>query len=96
MNVGFSRRALRDLEDIFDFIARDNPGAAKRVRSAILAAIELAASRPYIGIRNARSRDLRSRLVTGYPFRVHYLIREQDLFVVHIRHTARRPWLGAR
>jgi toxin ParE1/3/4 len=96
MNVGFSKRARRDLEEIFDFIAGDNPAAARRVRRAILDTIELAASRPYLGIKNARSPDLRSRLVTDYPYRVHYLIRERDIFVVHIRHTARQPWSGER
>ena len=96
MNVGFSRRAQRDLEEIFDYIARENLEAAQRVRRAILDTIELAATRPHIGIRNARSRDLRSRLVTRYPYRVHYLIREKEIFIVHIRHTARQPWQDER
>jgi toxin ParE1/3/4 len=58
MNVGFSRRALRDLEEIFDYIAIDNPQAAQRVRKAILEAISLVASRPYLGIKNARAPNL--------------------------------------
>jgi toxin ParE1/3/4 len=94
MNVGFSRRAQRDLEEIFDYIASENPEAARRVHRAILDTINLVATRPYIGIRNARSRELRSRLVSRYPYRVHYLIRETEIFVVHIRHAARRQWSG--
>src|SRR6266851_4807560 len=41
MNVGFSRRARRDLEEIFDYIASDNPEAARRVCRAILDTIKL-------------------------------------------------------
>jgi toxin ParE1/3/4 len=96
MNVGFSRRAKRDLEEIFDYIATDNPEAARRVRRAILDAIELAATRPYLGIKNARSPELRSRLVTRYPYRVHYMIREKEIFIVHIRHSSRQSWHGER
>ena len=92
MKVEFSRRAERDLENILNFVAGENPEAAKRLSRAIFHTIDVAVTRPYIGIRNARSRELRSRLVVGYPYRVHYLIREQGIFVVHIRHTARRPW----
>jgi plasmid stabilization system protein ParE len=44
MKVGFSRRAKRDLEEIFDYIAADNPEAAKRVRRAILDTVELIAT----------------------------------------------------
>ena len=96
MNVGFSRRARRDLEEIFDYIASDNPEAARRVCRAILDTIKLVSTRPHIGIRNARSRELKSRLVSRYPYRVHYLLREKEIFVVHIRHTARQAWHGER
>ena len=96
MKVGFARRAQRDLEEIFDYIAVDNPQAAQRVRRAILDAIALVAARPYIGIKNARAPNMRSKLVSRYPYRVHYLIQENEIFVVHVRHTARRPWSGER
>jgi len=94
MKVGFSRRAKRDLEEIFDYIATDNPAAAQRVRRAILDTVEVIATRPYLGIKNARSRELRSRLVTRYPYRVHYLVGDKEIFIVHIRHSAREPWAG--
>jgi toxin ParE1/3/4 len=83
-------RSARDIR----LHAADNPAAAERVRQAILEAIDLVAGRPYIGIRNARATDLRSKLVSRYPYRVHYLVRESGIIVVHIRLTARQPWTG--
>ena len=62
------------------------------MRRAILNTLKLIAERPYLGIRNARAANLRSRLVGRYPYRVHYLVEDAAVWIVHIRHTARRPW----
>jgi plasmid stabilization system protein ParE len=94
MTVRYTARARADLQDIFDYIAIDSPDAARRVRQAIFDAIQLVAARPYASIRNARAPDMRSKLVTRYPYRVHYRINDGDVWIVHIRHTARHPWVG--
>lgn len=96
MTVSFARRALRDLEEIFDYVAADSPEAAERVRRAILDAISIIAARPYLGIKNARAPNMRSKLVFRYPYRIHYLVQENGIFVVHIRHSSRKPWSGER
>jgi plasmid stabilization system protein ParE len=91
MKIRYTPRARSDIEAIFAYIAKDNPQAALKVRRSILATIELVARHPYLGIKNARAPDLRSRLVPRYPYRVHYLKRGPEILVLHIRHTARRP-----
>ena len=96
MRVRYTPRARSDIDEIFAYIAKENPEAAQRVRRSIFAAIELVAARPYLGIRNARSHDLRSRLVSRYPYRVHYLLRDQEVLILHIRHAARAPWKAER
>jgi hypothetical protein len=45
-----------------------------------------------ISVSETSARDLRSRLVLHFPYRVHYLVRPDEVIIVHIRHTARRPW----
>lgn len=92
MKVRITRRARGDLRDIFNFIAKDNREAAVRVRKAILDLIELIARRPYLGPQNARAAELRSMLVSRYQYRVHYRIGSDEVSIVHIRHTARRPF----
>lgn len=91
MKIRYAARARNDIEEIYSYIAKENPQAAKRVRAAIVATINLVASRPYIGIKNARAIELRSRLVSRYPYRIHYFVRGQDLLILHIRHGARGP-----
>jgi plasmid stabilization system protein ParE len=65
-----------------------------RVRDAILASINLLQIRPAIGIHIVGELGLRSKLVVGYPYRIHFRIRDGALEILHIRHTARRPWQG--
>jgi toxin ParE1/3/4 len=91
MTLRFTPRARDDLQQIMDYIAKENPVGADRVGRAIFGACALIAARPYLGIRNARAPELRSRLVTRYPYRIHYFVEDANVWIVHIRHSARRP-----
>lgn len=91
MTLRFTPRARDDLREIVDYIAKENPAAADRVSRAIFDACKLIAARPHLGIRNARAPELRSRLVSRYPYRIHYFVEDADVWIVHIRHSARRP-----
>ncbi len=90
MTLRFSPRARDDLREIMDYINKENPAAADRVGRAIFDTTALIAARPSLGIRNAKAPELRSRLVTRYPYRIHYFVEDADVWIVHIRHSARR------
>lgn len=92
MTIRYTPRARSDLDAIFQYIAKDNKLAAVRVARAIKRTIDLIGELPHLGIKNARAPEFRSRLVTPYPYRVHYAVRDADVVIVHIRHTSRRPW----
>jgi toxin ParE1/3/4 len=92
MTLRFTPRARNDLRDILEYIAKDNPAAADRMRRAFLDACKLVATRPHLGIRNAKLPELRSRLVARYPYRIHYRVEDADVWIIHVRHSARRPW----
>ena len=92
MSVRFAPRARRDFDEILAYIAEENSAAAVRVHQAIFRTIDLIGVRPHVGTRNARASALRSLLVPRYPYRVHYTLRGRDIWILHIRHTARRPW----
>jgi toxin ParE1/3/4 len=91
MTVRFTPRARDDLREILEYIAKENPAGAERVGRAIFDTTALIATRPHLGIRNAKAPGLRSRLVTRYPYRIHYFVENADIWIVHIRHSARRP-----
>ena len=91
MTVRFTPRARDDLREILEYIAKENAAGAERVGRAIFDTTALIAARPHLAIRNAKAPGLRSRLVTRYPYRIHYFVENADVWIVHIRHSARRP-----
>jgi plasmid stabilization system protein ParE len=93
MRVRITRTARRDLRNIRAFYLESSPRTADRVRREILAAINLLAARPGIGLPHGQdSPALRSKLVLNYPFRIHYRVGDNAIEILHIRHTARRDW----
>jgi toxin ParE1/3/4 len=95
MKARYTRRARSDIAEIFAYVSKDSPDAALRVRRAIFSSIELIAARPYLGIKNARALNLRSRLVSRYPYRVHYFAENEEILILRVWHTARRSMEAA-
>jgi len=89
-----SVEALADLQEIWAYIAQDNPDAADKLESDIYNACELLAKNPRIGHKRA---DLTDAPVLFWPGRGHYLIiyqrATQPLKVVRVLH-ARRDAMG--
>jgi plasmid stabilization system protein ParE len=93
MKLRLSRRATSDLHEIIDYLNMQNPGAAKRVRAALEAALNILTSFPNIGV--VQQRNVRKYILPRFPYLIYYSIadREQEIRIVTIRHTARRPFL---
>jgi toxin ParE1/3/4 len=49
LRTRWTRPALADLEAIGDFVARDNPGAARRLVARIANSVEALADHPHLG-----------------------------------------------
>jgi toxin ParE1/3/4 len=90
MNVVYAPRALRDLQGIAGYLEDRSSSGAKAVLAAIQASIDSLSHFPEIGrlIDNAGHRRLP---VLRRPYVVYYRIAGDELFVLHIRHTSRRP-----
>ena len=86
--VVYSDRALADLGDIFDHVARQNPGAAERLAHGILDACDLIASQPGIG---ARRDDLSTglRLLPHRGYAICYRVDDSAVRIVRFLHHAR-------
>ncbi|MGQ0445524.1 MAG: type II toxin-antitoxin system RelE/ParE family toxin [Beijerinckiaceae bacterium] len=89
MKVVLTRPALRDLEVIGDFIARDNPTAAAKIVTRIFDQTEYLAQHAHIG-RAGRIRGTRELVVTDTPFVVPYRVRDDHVEVLAVFHGARR------
>lgn len=89
MNVRWTRPALRDLEGIGDYVARDNPAAAARLIDRIFEQTAALAANAYRG-RVGRAPDTRELVVASTPFIVPYRIRGDDIEILAVFHGARR------
>jgi len=84
-------QAAQDILDIWEFIAKDNALAARRVREEILDAIRELVPFPHQGHRRSdlTSRPLRFRRVRDYL--IAYAPDESPLLVVAVLHGRRSP-----
>jgi toxin ParE1/3/4 len=90
MNVVYAPRALRDLNSIGAYLIGRNPTGAANVLGAIKSSIDTLSFFPQIGrlIDNAGHRRVP---VLRYPYVIFYRIAGDELLILHIRHTSRRP-----
>ncbi len=90
MNVVYAPRALRDLHDIAAYLSERNPDAAVKVLGAIKSSVDTLNFFPQIGriVDNAAHRRVP---VLRYPYVIFYRIADEELLILHIRHTSRRP-----
>lgn len=92
MRVRWLKRAIRNVEDIYDDIAEDNPSAAESTRRSIREAVEHLSDHPAMG-RPGRALGIRELLVPRTPYIVPYRVQGDEVIVIRVLHGARR-WPG--
>ena len=90
MRVVWTRVALRELDAIGEYIARDSPAAAERTVRRILDEVDRLAHHPHIG-RSGRIAGTRELVVAGTPFVVPYRVRDEAVEVLSVFH-GKRKW----
>jgi toxin ParE1/3/4 len=88
MKVRYSRRALRQLDEIFAHIAADNRRAEASLATRVEAPVQLIARHPMIG----RPTDLDSVRVfraAPYPYLIFYCVESDSVTILRVRHTSR-------
>jgi plasmid stabilization system protein ParE len=93
MIVRFTRRAEADLEAIQGYLADRSPEGARKVGAALRRTLEVAANHPSGGAVTGRPQVL-VRIVPNYPYKIFYRVRDDSIDILHIRHSARRPWIA--
>jgi toxin ParE1/3/4 len=81
--------ARDNLAAIQTYIEQFNPRAAQAVAAELLAAAESLVTLPNRGrpVPRTQMRDL----VTTYPYIIRYQVIGEDVVILRIRHTSRRP-----
>jgi len=89
MNLRWGVRALQDLRDIRGYIAvHGSPAAAERVRQHLRTRVHRLLTNPFIGAATTNP-QIRILPPARYPYRIYYTVQEDDVVILHIRHTAR-------
>ena len=90
MKLRFTRRAAQDLADIADYIRKQNPQAALRVRAAILESLQNLVLFPQVG-RQQKVEGVRKLVTRRYPYLVYYTADEsaEEIIIITIQHPAR-------
>lgn len=92
MRVKWIRRALRDLDEVEAYIARDNPAAAAEAVLGIARAVSLLQEQPGLG-RADRVPGTRELVIPDTPFIVPYRVKDNIVQVLRVYHASRR-WPG--
>jgi plasmid stabilization system protein ParE len=93
MRVEYSKRAVADLRKIGAYY-RDSadPLAALAVERRIREVVARIGRSPKSAPPVINRSGLRVVLVLRYPYKIFYRVIGDVVRIVHIRHTARRPW----
>jgi toxin ParE1/3/4 len=87
--VQYAGNAHSDIESIFDYIAKDNPSAARKVLAAIEAEIERLSYFPWKS-RKTDEEGIMARTLSRYPYIIFYRVERDALVILHVLHGARR------
>ena len=89
MRVRWLRRALKNLDEEAEYIARDNPQAATRIVERIATSVGQLATHPASG-RPGRVPGTRELVVSGTPYIVPYRVHGETVEILRVFHAARK------
>jgi len=92
MRVRYTPRAFADREAIFDYLEKRTSQGARTVERAIENSIQRLELFPY-SAPATNEPSIRELIVPRLPYKVYYRVVGEEVWIVHIRHAARRPWL---
>ena len=94
MKVRYRRRALRDIENIYEYIEKRNQSAAVRTVAGIRAAADRLGALPYMG-HAGREPGTYEWVVVGSPYIIVYEVDEAvgEVAIVAVFHGAQRRHL---
>ena len=88
MRIRWTRIALDDLADIHEYVARENPSAAKMIGRTIRASTHRLTAHPYSG-RPGQVQGTHELVISKLPYIVAYRITD-SVEILAIRHDAQQ------
>jgi toxin ParE1/3/4 len=81
--------ALADLDELMNYIAKDNPEAANEVARKIWRTTQMLSNHPAIG-RVGRVPGTRELVISGTPYIVPYRVIFDEVQILRVLHAARK------
>ena len=89
MRIVWSRRAIRHLTNVRDYIAQDSPESAAGVATKILESVERLTKHPNLG-RPGRIAGTRELVIPGLPYVIPYRIHRNRVDLIAVFHGRQR------
>lgn len=93
MRIKWLKRAILDLDEEISYIAQDNPEIAIIMYSYIRNYIKVLENFPDLG-RPGRVFGTRELVLDRYPYIIPYRVKNENLEILRIFHTRRKPPRG--
>jgi toxin ParE1/3/4 len=89
MNVRWTVPAAEQLEQVYEYIADTNPGAAQGIAQHVIDVTEMLGKHPAAG-RSGRVAETREFYVPDTPFVVAYTVHQETVWILAVYHAARK------
>jgi toxin ParE1/3/4 len=91
MKLRFTPLATANIIEIADYIHKQNPHAANRVRAAIYESLQTLLLFTHVG-RNQRVEGVRKFVTPKYRYLIYYTVNDADeeIVILNVKHPARR------
>lgn len=83
--------ASAELTHAIRWYEQQGAGLGGEFFDAITETIDLIRTHPEIGVPRPTRQPTRQRLVNRFPYNLVYRIRDEDIYIVAVAHTSRRP-----
>jgi addiction module RelE/StbE family toxin len=93
MKVDYAPRAKADLVEIAEY-SRETFGhtVASALETYMRATVARIAAMPESGVSVPKREGVRVVPLVRYPFRIFYAVSKDTVTILHVRHTAQKPW----
>lgn len=89
MSIKWTRKALKNLEQAYEFIAIDNPDAAVELVIKIQAATEKLEAFPNLG-KTGRVEGTRELVIANTPYLLVYRVKGKTVEILRVLHSSKR------
>ena len=89
MTIRWTKRAIRSLASIHEYISKDSTAAAARVAAAVVNATDQLEQFPQSG-RPGRVKRTRELIVPGLPYIIPYRVVDDVVVILSVIHTSRK------